>query len=378
MGVTPLRSVLLVGRVNALGGSAKVVQMLQSGLTRRGIRTDVAFPQASRIALQDWCQITHLEAEFPSSLSRAADRTTFRRSYQFFQFLKRHTFDVLNIHFSGITFSALDVLPAALLYRKPVVVSLHTFSPDIRHSQKSRINTKVAARLASKVVVLSEFQRHLVRTLGAPDSKTVVLPNGIDLLDLENRSNGKDYRQGAEFVIGTMCRQEPDKRVPDLAYALAASPSFMRSGRWIVAGDGSLRQANERLCKELLGYRVDFLGHVENHADFYRALDLYALVSDSEAFNLTYLEAAHFGIPSLATSVGGASEFIIPEETGALFSPGEIVPISTWIDRFISNGQCRRSMRSITKARVDQHFNSDVFVSRYLELMEAVVQSNRQ
>src|SRR5689334_12633468 len=95
-----LKKVLLVGRVNTVGGSAQVVRMLHQGLARRGIEVQTAFPAASRQDLEPWYG---LPADYPAGVVRAADRATFDSARQFLEYLRSVEFDVMNIHYSGLT-----------------------------------------------------------------------------------------------------------------------------------------------------------------------------------------------------------------------------------------------------------------------------------
>ena len=51
-------------------------------------------------------------------------------------------------------------------------------------------------------------------------------------------------------------------------------------------------------------------GFIDDLDEFYAALDLYIMPSRSEAWGLTALRAMAFGLPVIASNVGGLSELV--------------------------------------------------------------------
>ena len=365
---------LLLGRVNAPGGSARIVQLLQQGLPQHSVEAATIFPAGSELDLSPWYLRHGLTAEFTEGLPRADARSNLRSMRKLFRFLRHRPYDVLNIHFSGLTISAFDVL-AGRLCRKPVVVSVH--SADSGHASRSHLSTRMAANLASQVVAVSEYQKGLLVEMDIHAKHIAVIPNGIDQDGLKASSSTRDYRRGAEFVLGTMCRQEADKRVPDIARGLADLPEFTSRCRWLVAGNGSRREEIERECRMLLGDRVEFLGHIEDHATFFRSLDAFAMISDCESFGLTYAEAGLFGVPSLATNQGGAPEVVLDGATGWLAQPGDLARLKDRMAWFIQEPEKRRTMGEAAQQRTIQEYSADTMVERYASLYGSLSSSRR-
>ena len=91
--------------------------------------------------------------------------------------------------------------------------------------------------------------------------------------------------------------------------------------RWTHIGDGPLRSALEVRLKPSPLLSAQFLGHLPHEAvmDFYRQhpVNLQVLTSRSEGIPVSLMEALSFGIPVLATNVGGVSE-LVKEDWGML------------------------------------------------------------
>ena len=111
----------------------------------------------------------------------------------------------------------------------------------------------------------------------------------------------------------------PIKRLYLIAEALK-NISF--SLKWIHIGDGPERSKIENICKTLpKNIEVEFKGHLTNYEvlSFYKKnyVTAFINVSESEGLPVSIMEAISFGIPIIATDVGGVSEIVNPK-TGKL------------------------------------------------------------
>ncbi len=87
-------------------------------------------------------------------------------------------------------------------------------------------------------------------------------------------------------------------------------------------GDGPERHNLEELCQRLnLTDLVVFHGFVPDPDQLYPEIDLILLPSLGEGIPLSLLEAMRFGIPVIATDIGGIPEIIEHEHSGLLVKP---------------------------------------------------------
>ena len=92
--------------------------------------------------------------------------------------------------------------------------------------------------------------------------------------------------------------------------------------RWVHFGDGRLMPELKTRVKELPdNINYELRGYVPNQGvlEFYQKneVDLFVNVSESEGIPVSIMEAISFGIPILATDVGGVHE-IVTDKTGVL------------------------------------------------------------
>ncbi|HKK42907.1 MAG TPA: glycosyltransferase [Bacteroidales bacterium] len=94
---------------------------------------------------------------------------------------------------------------------------------------------------------------------------------------------------------------------------------------WVHFGDGILRKDIEVLAKEKLGRKTNisysFMGQYPNHKllEYYSTnnINLFINTSSTEGVPVSIMEAQSFGIPVIATDVGGVKE-VVTEGTGQL------------------------------------------------------------
>jgi glycosyltransferase involved in cell wall biosynthesis len=162
-----------------------------------------------------------------------------------------------------------------------------------------------------------------------------------------------------------MALLELSKRIPD------------QSLQWHHFGDGELRESIELMTKKFpANIRVKFWGKVLNEDihKFYREnpIDLFINVSDSEGIPVSIMEAQSFGIPVLATAVGGTPE-IVTNENGWLI-PGDATAsqISNCIASAMYELSHTSTKRSASLETWKNRYDADVNFSAFSELVASI------
>jgi len=127
-----------------------------------------------------------------------------------------------------------------------------------------------------------------------------------------------------EYIIVSCASARPVKR---LELFFKAFKQLSISARWIHLGDGeSLKSIRKEIDKLPTHLKVELRGNLSNEAvlEFYKSnpVSCFVNVSESEGLPVSIMEAISFGIPVLATDVGGTAE-IVKQECGELL-PADI------------------------------------------------------
>lgn len=149
--------------------------------------------------------------------------------------------------------------------------------------------------------------------------------------------------EAANFILVSCSNVIPLKRVDLIVHALAEMKESNIT--WVHFGDGPQMELVKELAKDKLPENVsfDFKGRVSNQ----EILEWYAQhnpsvfinVSTTEGIPVSIMEAMSFGIPVIATNVGGTAE-IVDDENGFLISQNPtLVEIKIAIEEALGNSQ---------------------------------------
>lgn len=218
--------------------------------------------------------------------------------------------------------------PGALFGRPRPCLVVHTYHGHIFHSYYGPLKTRLfvtierlLARLCTDVIItISEQQRDEINgRFGVGRGEQFrVIPLGINFAEYrQSRANLRaDYGLSDDDLlvglVGRLCE------VKNIGLLLEAAALLRRDGfaeaarlRFVVIGDGHLREALEQRARELgVGARVIFTGFRQDAAELYPQLDLVALTSLNEGTPLTLIEAMYHGRAVVSTEVGGVVDLM--------------------------------------------------------------------
>lgn len=175
------------------------------------------------------------------------------------------------------------------------------------------------AREADGVFVCSkDGQAHLKNTL--PNFSNKFHSSYLGTFDHGLSSSSKT------FHLVTCSRISKIKRLDLLIESLALLKNSNAEIYWTHIGDGEMKNKIIKLAKERLDFmNFEFLGRMTNEQvyEYYKnhPISLFVNVSNSEGLPVSIMEAVSFGIPVLATDVGGTNEIVKDGFNGMLLKP---------------------------------------------------------
>jgi glycosyltransferase involved in cell wall biosynthesis len=240
---------------------------------------------------------------------------------------------------------------------------------------------RLLCRAAITVAVAEAVREETRRLLDIPSTAILTIPNGVDAARLAPSRDREATRRvlgippAAPVLLGVgalTVEKDPLGQLELAAALLADRPD----GRYLVAGDGPLRQELEAAVRARgLGGRVALLGTRADVADLLAAGDLLLVASRTEGMPACVIEAGMVGLPVAGYALAGIPEVVVDGVTGVLTPPGDLSGLARRAAALLDDEAARRRMGEAAKARCRALFEIRPIARRYLELYERVLNS---
>ncbi len=295
---------------------------------------------------------------------------TLRSQLEFARYLRQHRIQVL--HTYG-WYANVFGIPAAKFAGVPVTIA--SIRDTGAHLTPRQLQVQRAVcRLATSVLANSDavrswliksgFRRHNIEVI----RNGIVQPEGTSLLKSSNIRREFGIPADAPLV-GMVCRLNAVKAVDQFLDAAALVSRDHPSARFLIVGDGELRQQLEGHAARLgIADRVVFTGFRMDTAQILPQLTISVLSSLTEGLSNTLLESMAAGVPAIATRVGGNAEIVADGETGIMVPPHNPPALKEAICRLLSNPALARQMGESGRERIRKHFSVESAV-RSTELL---------
>ena len=214
--------------------------------------------------------------------------------------------------------------------------------------------------------------------LGIESSNFVVSYLGIFKPDPETKS----VRKPGIYTIVSCSNLVPLKRIDLIINALSIVKSDKKI-EWKHFGDGELKPELEELAETTLTKRISFrfMGHFPNEEllKFYNTnnVDLFINASSTEGIPVSIMEAQSFGIPVIATDIGGVKE-IVTAGTGSLltvdFSPSDLSKMIEYYMNLNDNEieTIRKNAINNWNSNFNASSNYEIFITKVNSILASV------
>lgn len=295
--------------------------------------------------------------------------------WKLFHLIKKEKPNIIHTHTAKA--GALGRL-AALLYSLsswPLARNLqpkliHTFHGHVLHGYFSRMKStfftwveKFFALFTHKIIAVSEsVRKELIDLRIALPDKIVTIPLGLEL-GKYFKINNKYLKKRANRSVGIIGRLAPvknHKMFLDTVKILRDNLSTEKEIKFVIVGDGHLRQELEKYAERLgIKQNVIFQGWKKDLTKIYTELEIVTLTSVNEGTPVALIEAMAAGKPVISTDVGGVKDLFsnqfetkkdesIPTiryyDQGILVGSGDVESLAVAIQELLKNEKLRENM----------------------------------
>ncbi len=276
--------------------------------------------------------------------------------------------------------------PFNAIFRIPEAVIV--LGTDVAHRNRLyRAWLRLALRGVTRVVAISSAAAAAARSAGVRPETLEILPPALDDRFAESPGIAKSLPPTRLPVLLYVGRVIPRKGLlPFVANALPLILAEREVELWVIGDDataslahppGELARVRAEVESDGLGERVRFLGRVDEATlrDAYRRATLFVLPAvevpgDIEGFGLVLLEAALFGLPAVATRLGGVPDAIVDGETGVLVTPSDWLDYARQVLRLLADEPLRQRLGRRARERAASEFGWERVGARWCEALE--------
>jgi glycosyltransferase involved in cell wall biosynthesis len=224
-----------------------------------------------------------------------------------------------------------------------------------------RSATDYGARLSAAIV---KYQAEAARAAALLQCPVHVIPNGVPIDTPPRRP------RGARLVLGTSARISPSKRLDLLLDAMKRAhpslpPYVLRIAGGVELGCGDYAADLRRRAE---GLPVEWLGALDDVAEFLRGLDLFVLVAEPAGCPNASLEAMAAGLPVVATDSGGMAEQVESDVTGLLVGCNDAQGLAAALVEAASDPIRSIAWGQAGKRRAAERFSLERMVAHYQRL----------
>jgi glycosyltransferase involved in cell wall biosynthesis len=293
-----------------------------------------------------------LKANLPSVVRRLA------------ALIDEHGIQLIQTFFEDSIFLA--ALGAAFAHSSPVLLSSRR---DIGLGKGNRpwyhclfgAALPVVNRRFHGIVANSEqVRQYVARREKTPLDKIKVIYNGVTIPGAARASVPAVFQERpAQVWVGLVASLTPVKRHDLLIRAVASIAKSKRAPgvRVLFLGEGPERGRLAELATACgVGNLVHFAGVVSDVGPYLRQLHIGVLCSDHEGLSNAILEYMAFGLPVVATNVGGNTE-LVSEENGIRVPRNDPDSLARALDALIADPALRERMGAASLLKVRRDFS---------------------
>ena len=213
---------------------------------------------------------------------------------------------------------------------------------------------------------------------GMPPNRIIVINDGVDVDRIARlvpvNVHAEFYLPTHAPIVGNVAALVPQRGHHHLIDAATLVVRDVPDARFVIVGDGELREALERQIKDkhlerhifLAGFRVDVL-------ELTKGFDIFATSSLHEGMCVALVDAMAAGKPVVATRAGGISEVVDDGTTGFLVEPRDHKAMADALTQLLKDEALRRRMGEAAQARARERFTVERMVRETAGVYERLI-----
>jgi glycosyltransferase involved in cell wall biosynthesis len=294
---------------------------------------------------------------------------------KFIKSLVQKKVKLLHVHIAGkVSFWRKSIfMLVSQWFGVPYVLHLHGSAFKVFYDTACRSLMKRYIRYifnnAAVIVALSEEWRVWISGISSNENIKLI-HNPVNLPADWSHDDESQKKNTNVLFLGKLVEK---KGILDLLNAFAtvvkqsSTPVYLYCG-----GDGDLVRIEKIIDGLGITDSVRVLGWIEGETKIrlLQDADVLVLPSYNEVLPMSILEAMAYGVPVVATKVGGIPDAVSNGIEGFLIEPGDVDGIVTAILKIINNIELKKTMRINARAKAEACFEDKMIISKLTKLYQ--------
>lgn len=290
-------------------------------------------------------------------------------------FALKEDFDIIHVHwpFPHIIFG----LIMKAIRKRPLICTFH--GGEIIFLENMPLFLKIIFKFlfnfSDFYTVNSSFtkQKLLKFTGYKKKEKVAIIPFGITIKEIKEENKIKKEKIKILFA-GRLIER---KGVHILLESFAKVNKIFPEIELVIAGDGPLREKLKNLAKELgIENKVIFKGHLKSNEleKEYKEASVFVLPSihdikgDTETLGVVLIEAMEYGVPVIATNVGGIPDIVKDGYNGLLVPEKDPEALAQAIIKLIKDESLREKFVKNAKEYIKEKFGWNNIIEKLIKI----------
>ncbi len=299
-----------------------------------------------------------------------------------YHFMKNTRFDI--VHMNGFYTNILGSLVARMA-KTPVVITGVRTEVSGRNGYQHALEWATARWIDRYISVSEQSRLQMMERPWVRDGQIAVVHNGIDpkwarrpsMSDRRSRTDKRASKSKKEYpcigMIGAFNRLKAQEIL------VLAAPRILKKfpgARFILAGEGKTKARIANMIEKAgLSIHFDMPDFTLDPRHTLARLDVFVLATHTEGLPVSILEAMAFGLPVVATRVGGIPEIVQHGVTGILVPPDDPKALASAIIELLVDRPKAHRMGMRGRSRIARHFHIERMVKEMEDLYHALARS---
>lgn len=313
------------------------------------------------------------EAELNTFSLSGKDYYSRKNNKQLRNFIKENNINVIFIH------RLKDLWLTYFLKKKFPEVKVIGFTQMFVDYPKKGFFHRLIYGSLDQMITLTNIQReHLLNMLPVPESKYVVIPNGVDTTQFKPEPDDSELRRKTreslgvdsdkEILVGLIGRFDRQKGQLEFLDAIKNLKDRFSHVKYVLVGADTYGEEplQKIILNETLTHNLNSVVQVRGFSNevqkIMKALDIFIMPSYKETFGIVLVEAMACEKICISTNAGGPIEILDNGKYGLLIEPKSSLAIEEGIVEVLNNYETYKKKAKDARKRVEERYQlKDVF-----------------